>query len=305
MPPTPPTRKPQSLQGLMQRVRECNYGLHDLHSLVPLVVGGKMVGRMRPEFAAHLRRFPDVFQSAEGTLAVHSRYSNQDDRSRAVAEVLETLCSEGVITGWRDELYPVTTSYYDEPCMLVERAAAEYLGVFGARGRSNGPVAGYVKHDDGSMSMWLGKRSSQKLHWAGKLDHIAAGGLPHGISPTENMVKECHEEAHIPEELARRASPVGVVTYENVSEVGYALDVLFCYDLPLPSDFSPEPLDGEVEEFQLMPVDQVVEILSSGTKFKTNCSLVIIDFLIRHGVIMPEQPGYLELVSSIRSGHFR
>jgi hypothetical protein len=29
---------------------------------------------------------------------------------------------------------------------------------------------------------------------------------------------------------------------------------------------------------------------------------VIIDFLIRHGYVTPEQPGYLELVARLRSG---
>ncbi len=35
----------------------------------------------------------------------------------------------------------------------------------------------------------------------------------------------------------------------------------------------------------------------------TPCScLVIIDFLIRHGYITPEMPGYLQLVTGLRSG---
>lgn len=30
--------------------------------------------------------------------------------------------------------------------------------------------------------------------WPGMLDHMVAGGLPHGISPLENVFKECQEE---------------------------------------------------------------------------------------------------------------
>ena len=43
--------------------------------------------------------------------------------------VLQTLREKGVITGWRDELYPVTTSFDTEPALLVERAAAVHLGI--------------------------------------------------------------------------------------------------------------------------------------------------------------------------------
>ena len=36
--------------------------------------------------------------------------------------------------------------------------------------------------------------------------------------------------------------------------------------------------------------------------FKPNINLVVIDFLVRHGHIPPESPGYLRLVSGLRQG---
>jgi hypothetical protein len=44
-------------------------------------------------------------------------------------------------------------------------------------------------------------------------DHIVAGGQPSDLTPTENIIKECEEEASIPLELARTAKPVGAVSY--------------------------------------------------------------------------------------------
>lgn len=41
------------------------------------------------------------------------------------------------------------------------------------------------------------------------LDHIVAGGLPHGITPMDNVIKECEEEASIPEDLARLSMATG------------------------------------------------------------------------------------------------
>lgn len=59
-------------------------------------------------------------------------------------------------------------------------------------------------------------------------------------------MKECGEEASIPEPLARAARPAGMITYMTNMEQGLKPDVLFCYDLKLPADFVPKPADGEV-----------------------------------------------------------
>jgi hypothetical protein len=57
-----------------------------------------------------------------------------------------------------------------------------------------------------------------------------------------------------------------------------------------------------VEEFMLWPVQRVAELVASTTEFKINCNLVIIDFMVRHGLLDPAQPGYLQLVQGLRSG---
>ena len=35
-------------------------------------------------------------------------------------------------------------------------------------------------------------------------------------------------------------------------------------------------------------------------EFKFNCNLIVIDFLIRHGLIGPERPDYIEIVEGLR-----
>jgi hypothetical protein len=44
-------------------------------------------------------------------------------------EVLEILREEKVVTGWRNELYPVTSEFRKEPVLLLERAAAVQFGI--------------------------------------------------------------------------------------------------------------------------------------------------------------------------------
>lgn len=50
--------------------------------------------------------------------------------------------------------------------------------------------------------------------WGGYLDNTVAGGIPHGLSPTEALIKECDEEASLPEDFVRRhLKSVGSVSY--------------------------------------------------------------------------------------------
>ena len=63
------------------------------------------------------------------------------------------------------------------------------------------------------------------------------------------------------------------------------LDVLFSFDLELPAEFVPVPVDGEVECFELWDLERVCALIEAptggGALFKPNVCLVVIDFLIR------------------------
>ena len=103
--------------------------------------------QLRPRhrsFAEHLRRFPDVFVSGDGhaALAPGLERSGLQARSTAVGQAMLTLREEGVIGGWRDELYPVLASFHDPPALLLERAAAPFFGIkaYGTATRSQSPA---------------------------------------------------------------------------------------------------------------------------------------------------------------------
>ena len=136
------------------------------------------------------------------------------------------------------------------------------------------------------------------------LDHLCAGQQPAGVSPMENVVKEAGEEAGVPPELAARARPVGTVSYRGLDEAGrLSHDLIFAYDMELPAGFVPTANGGEVESFELWSLDRVAQVVAAPAPlFKPNCNLVVIDFLVRHGFVTPELPGYIELVSGLRSG---
>jgi 8-oxo-dGTP pyrophosphatase MutT (NUDIX family) len=178
--------------------------------------------------------------------------------------------------------------------MTIDRGAVPYFGI-----RSFGQhLNGYVRKADG-IHLWIARRARDRLVEPGKLDNMVAGGLPWHTSLHDNLLKECAEEAGMRAELAATAVAVGTVSYLAESAYGIKPDTLYCYDIELPDNFVPVCSDGEVESFELMHIDRVREIVHDTEEFKPNCNLVIIDFMIRHGVLDPDQEQYAELVSRL------
>jgi hypothetical protein len=278
---------------LLDRVRACQR--RDLSRCRRFVVDGEAVGWVPPDVADRLRGFPDTFVVDESTVRLNPRLTDFDSRSRAVDAVLRKMREEGFFPGWRDEPYPVATDFHAPPLLQLERAAVPSFGV-----RAYGiHVNGYVE-TNGEPQIWVARRSRSKPTAPGKLDHLVAGGQPMGIGLTENLIKEAAEEASLPEALARRARPAGLVSYLTQNEEGIRNDVLFAYDLAVPADFVPRNADGEIEEFFLWPLERVVRTLESGDEFKFNVALVIIDFLVRRGHLGPDHPDYVAIVHGLR-----
>ena len=301
--------------GLGARVAECNTA--HLGDFVTVNFGGGVRGYVTPEFAAQLlgcveegnpfETVPPVDSQSEGeAVRLDPRLATFEARTEAVERVVLALADAGVITGWRGERYPVTSGFGREPRLSIERAAASAFGVkaYGVH------VNAYTTRVDDSSGcrvvdkVWVARRSLQKSKWPGMLDHLVAGGQPMGISLVDNVVKEAGEEAGVPEGLARAATrAAGAVSYLAADASGrLGQDVLFCFDMELPADFLPTAVDGEVESFELMPVADVLKIVATTREYKPNCALVLADFFVRHGIVSPDAPGYLDLVSSLRQG---
>ena len=89
------------------------------------------------------------------------------------------------------------------------------------------------------------------------LDQIVAGGQPEGISLLDNLVKEAAEEAAIEETVARTSTFASEIRYCSQTHRGLNNDGIFAYDLWLDETFIPHNTDGEVESFQLMPIEEL------------------------------------------------
>jgi len=276
----------------LRHIHACNQAVDE--PFLPWSSAGKVLGWVRPSIAEALRPYPQAF-TFDGGIALQPHLQGFDQISGVLAEVAEGLAQDGVIPPLIDEPYPVTTGGRESAIAVIDRAAAAYLGL-----RSFGQhLNGYVR-DGEDLHMWIGRRARDRLIFPGALDNMVAGGLPHGVSLTENLVKECQEEAGMPRALAESARPVGALSYNRVAERGFRPDVLYCYDIELPAGFEPQNTDGEVEEFMLLPIDAVMDIVRDSDQFKLNCNLVIVDFLVRHGMIGPEHDEYLAIATGLR-----
>jgi len=258
------------------------------------IVDGHTVGWVAGDLAAQLGDHRDVFIIGDDAVGLSPGLRNYAERTAAVAGVLRSLKADGWFRGWRGEAYPVGPSF-GTWLMQMERAAIPNFGVRAYGVHVNGFVG-----QGADLRLWVGRRSRHKPTYPGQLDHLVAGGQPAGLSLEENLMKECAEEASLPADIVRRARPIGIVSYLTENEEGLRNDVLFNYDLELPPDFVPVNADGEIEEFFLWPIERVIRELSGVDNFKFNVAFVIIDFLIRHGFVGPEDSSYLDLVRSLR-----
>ena len=281
------------LRPLLRWVQQChNYQLNQFR---PFYVAGYKVGWIRPEDLPLFEQSPELFAVESERVVLLGEPSSPKERSAQLDAVLRQWRDQGHITGWRDEHYLISN---DEgtPLFSVERSATALLGVLNLGVHLNG----FVKRTDG-IWLWMARRARNRPRYPGKLDQMVAGGMTAYQSPQQVMKRECQEEAGVPMTLAETLKSVGLVTLCHHNSKGQLRrEILYTYDLELPETFQPCNQDGEVEEFQLMPIAEVVRLVAETDEIKTNCNLVVLDFLVRHGVLHADQAYYAELVEGLR-----
>jgi 8-oxo-dGTP pyrophosphatase MutT (NUDIX family) len=220
---------------------------------VPLALGGRRIGWLRPELAARLSTWPTVFAATPERVTLL--------KPDALMPVLEVLAEDGFIPGWRNERYRI------EDLFDIERAAARPFGLTTQAVHLNGIVG---------ERMWLARRSATKPIDPGMLDNLVGGGVSVGFSVEATLIKEAWEEAGIAAELARKATAAGTLSVLREVPEGVQSESISVYDLELPADFRPQNLDGEVSEFKLVTFAEVErEVLAY------EAGLVALDYLQR------------------------
>lgn len=281
----------------LDHVRICN--AYDPAGVLPFVVDGERVGWIAPDVQDEMRARRDVFAVERDRVALVPALRAPAEREAAVNGALRHLAGTKGVGPWRGEPFAVAPRIDRPPLFRVERCLIPVLGVRGYGIHLNGWVPA-PDGDPAGIRMWIAKRALADRTFPGKLDHMVAGGHAAGYAVAETMIKEAEEEAGVPHALALTARPTGIVSYRVAMSGGIREDVLFAYDLALPPGFVPVNRDGEVMEFALWPVRQVMQRVRDTLDFKFNVPLVLMDFFIRHGLLGPDDADYEALCLGLR-----
>jgi hypothetical protein len=275
----------------LHHLAACNN--YDPARAMPLFAGEARVGLLRRDNAAALRPFADVFGVADDKVTLLA-CGDVAAISRAVDAVVDALVTEKRVPKWRNETFDVAPRWGAPALFRLDRGAVPFFGT-----RAYGVHLNGYRRDGNTLLLWVGRRSPDKRVAPGKLDNLVAGGVGNGHGLDETLLKEGEEEASIPRSLTHHAVPAGAVSYRMETELGIRDDVLFIYDLEMPADFVPKNQDGEIVHFELMPASAVLDRVRTTDDFKFNVNLVILDFALRHGILRPDHPEYLDIATGL------
>ena len=245
---------------------------------LPLAAGPNQFGYVQPELAARLRAVD---------LAIEISSAGVTMPQALLPRLNQLAAAVGIPT--RAEDFDVRATPEGPVLGVLDRGALPSFGVIGVGVHLNGLV-----HKPDGLHLWVAKRAANKKLDPGKLDHLVAGGVPAGHSPFEALLKEAWEEAGLNQDAAAKAREVARFRYNMERPEGLRRDLVYAYDLELPADFTPRPMDGEVESFMLWPLEHVKQELLTSGNFKFNVVLVLADLLLRHGLFTPGEAEQLK-----------
>lgn len=261
---------------------------------VPLFCAGSRIGWLRGTHARRLQAWPGSFKRDAAGVHVADSLADDPTRTAAIDDIVRALHETGVITGWRDERYAVVTEFDAPPLFHIERAAARFFGATTYAAHANGYCG-----SEPECEMWLARRSKNKPIDPGMLDNLVGGGMSAGTAPLQTIIKEAQEEAGIPKELARKAVAAGTVRLLREVPEGVQSELIFVHDLELARGFQPHNEDGEVAEFQRVPIARVIELLRGDANVTLDASLVMLSFLLRRNCVQLE-PAVIEKTLELR-----
>jgi len=263
----------------------------------PLFCQSYQIGMVSRKLEQELIPFQDVFVITQSGIDICPGLEGYDEISQKVDSVVTLLREKLKIKPEYRETMDVRPSRNMAPLFAIKRAAMSRFGMltYGIN------VNAYVVNNDGSTSIWLQRRSRTCPKFPGKLDSFVAGGIASGETIREAVIKECEEEANLPEHWFDRMKPAGCVSYfvhfkDGCVDSRLELDTQFTFDLELPASFTPTNNDGEVNEFLLVPVAQLIDMICN-FDVALSATPKIMDFLIRKGFLTHEiEPDIAELV---------
>lgn len=245
----------------------------------PLLVAGQVVGSMAEGFMNKIglhrlldNRFKLLNSEHSGAPAWHL-----DVPMGAATEALNTLAAalrDADLCGpWRDEQLAVCNPA-GEVVATVERGAVRVLGI------TTRAVHLVGLAPDGRM--WVQKRSMTKPNNPGLWDTLMGGMVSAADSLPQALARETWEEAGLRVEALQDLRHGGHVDFSRPSRegggAGYMRERIDWFCAQVPEGVEPSNQDGEVERFDLLPLDGLRTQVAQGL-FTLEAGLVIAGYL--------------------------
>lgn len=260
----------------------------DAGARLPFLIGARVVGSVARAHLPALAAWPQGIDCGPDAVALVAK-----DRDAALARINAALREQGLVRGWRDECFAITDPATGQPLARTERAAARFWGTLTLGAHATGYVVGAHGRP---THVWIARRSLTKATDPGLLDNLIGGGVQHGQSPHDTLLREGWEEAGLLPAQMAAARPGRVIRLHRDIPEGLQLEDLHTYDLPLPAGTEPRNQDGEVAGFECLPVAQALARAAS-PQMTVDAALVMLDFALRHRLLDAAQATVLELAS--------
>ena len=274
--PPPPTDKLAPLRAATA---------HRADARLPFFIDGIEVGSVARAHLPLLAQCADAPQVDDDRVVWRDGASGRDAR---LARLNHELHSLGLIQGWRDEDFALVDPASLRVLARSERAAARFWGTLTFGAHANGYVRDAGQPAGRPTHLWIAQRSPTKATDPGCLDNLVGGGVPHGQTPAETLVREGWEEAGLtPAQMAGHV-PGSVLRLQRDIPEGLQHEWLYSFDLELPAGWAPQNQDGEVAAFTLVPVDRALAAAcgrGSGPAMTVDAALVTLDFGVRHRLL--------------------
>jgi len=195
---------------ILELTRLLNNFNPNFHKVVPFYLDTVKIGALSKEVFPELKKYNKTFKRKLRPFSINSQrvtFSDYIDTFDKRSQVInDLLCywrdnnTFNCLKGWRNEVFPVFDGNH-EIAFRIERSGIALFG-FRAYGCH---INGYIEDPDThEIKMWIAQRSLTKQTFPGKLDNIVAGGIAFPYNPTETAIKECLEEASMPNEISNQ-----------------------------------------------------------------------------------------------------
>lgn len=245
---------------------------------LPLLVAGQAVGSVEPgvldEIAAQCpldERVQLLKEERSGLVAWH--LGAPGGATQALNALAQALRVQGRCGPWRNEQLAVCDAR-GERIGTIERGAVRPLG-----------LATQAVHLVGSApdgSMWVQQRAFDKPNNPGQWDTLMGGMVSAADSLPQALARETWEEAGLRVEALADVAHGGQVLFSRPSRegggAGFMVERIDWFRAQVPHGMEPDNQDGEVERFDLLPLD-VLRTQVAGGKFTLEAGLVIAGYL--------------------------